>query len=87
MREPCVSCPRKEIDFGGCRCQAMALAGDPREADPVCHLSPHHGAVEAALLDVAPAGPVDYRYRRMERAAAPEPAGTGAGPLSVGTEP
>jgi len=22
MQEPCRSCPRKEVDFGGCRCQA-----------------------------------------------------------------
>ena len=35
MREPCLSCPRKEIDFGGCRCQALALTGDARNTDPV----------------------------------------------------
>ena len=34
MREPCRSCPRKTIDYGGCRCQALALTGDAREADP-----------------------------------------------------
>ncbi|NLS09905.1 pyrroloquinoline quinone biosynthesis protein PqqE [Nesterenkonia sp. MY13] len=52
MPEPCSSCPRKEIDFGGCRCQAFALTGDAARTDPVCHLSPDHelvtGAVEAA---------------------------------------
>ena len=41
MAEPCRSCDRREIDFGGCRCQAMALTGDARNADPVCVLSPH----------------------------------------------
>lgn len=46
MREPCRSCDRREIDFGGCRCQAMALTGDPRNADPVCVLSPFHDSVE-----------------------------------------
>jgi pyrroloquinoline quinone biosynthesis protein E len=46
MREPCRSCARREVDFGGCRCQAMALTGDPRNADPACTLSPHHDAVE-----------------------------------------
>jgi pyrroloquinoline quinone biosynthesis protein E len=56
MREPCRSCPRKEIDFGGCRCQAMALAGDAREADPACHLSPRHDAIAQALQSVAPGG-------------------------------
>ena len=40
MQEPCASCARREIDFGGCRCQAFALTGDARATDPVCHLSP-----------------------------------------------
>lgn len=42
MPEPCQSCPRKEIDFGGCRCQAFLLTGDATNTDPVCSLSPHH---------------------------------------------
>ena len=46
MREPCRSCDRRDIDFGGCRCQAMALTGDARNADPVCVLSPFHDVVE-----------------------------------------
>ena len=47
MGKPCQSCPlgRQEIDFGGCRCQALAIAGDATAADPVCHLSPHHHLV------------------------------------------
>jgi pyrroloquinoline quinone biosynthesis protein E len=49
MQEPCRSCSRKETDFGGCRCQALALTGDPRNADPVCILSPHHEAVTALV--------------------------------------
>ncbi len=48
MREPCRTCSRKEIDFGGCRCQAFLLAGDAAAADPACGLSPHHGVVEQA---------------------------------------
>ena len=47
MQEPCRSCARKEIDFGGCRCQAMMLANDPRAVDPACSLSPLHGQIEA----------------------------------------
>jgi pyrroloquinoline quinone biosynthesis protein E len=39
MQEPCRSCERRHRDFGGCRCQAFALTGDPRAPDPVCHLS------------------------------------------------
>ena len=54
MPEPCRSCPRKEIDFGGCRCQAYQLTGDPAATDPVCALSPHHDLV-AGLLATAPA--------------------------------
>jgi pyrroloquinoline quinone biosynthesis protein E len=49
MKEPCASCPEKEKDLGGCRCQAYLLAGDPAAADPVCAKSPHHGAVVEAV--------------------------------------
>lgn len=42
MQEPCLSCPEKEKDLGGCRCQAYMLTGDARNADPVCDKSPHH---------------------------------------------
>ena len=50
MPDPCRSCERREIDFGGCRCQAFALTGDAASTDPVCHLSPDHGLVEAAVM-------------------------------------
>jgi PqqA peptide cyclase len=43
MSETCLSCPRKEKDFGGCRCQAFLLTGDAEAIDPVCGYSPHHG--------------------------------------------
>jgi PqqA peptide cyclase len=61
MQEPCRTCPRREQDFGGCRCQAFALTGDARATDPVCHLSPHHARVAEiaeARQDLA------YDYRR-----------------------
>ncbi len=48
MKEPCASCPEKEIDLGGCRCQAFLLTGDAANADPVCSLSPEHHRVVAA---------------------------------------
>jgi PqqA peptide cyclase len=70
MREPCRSCPRKTIDFGGCRCQAMALTGDARNTDPICYLSPeHHKVAEiAATFDEVdenvPAS--DYVYRTLK---------------------
>ncbi|WP_028921319.1 pyrroloquinoline quinone biosynthesis protein PqqE [Pseudonocardia acaciae] len=49
MREPCRSCPRQEIDFGGCRCQAYQLTGDAAESDPICSRSPHRPLVDAVL--------------------------------------
>lgn len=42
MPEPCQSCDRREVDFGGCRCQALLLTNNAAATDPVCHLSPHH---------------------------------------------
>jgi pyrroloquinoline quinone biosynthesis protein E len=55
MLEPCRSCPRKEVDFGGCRCQAFQLTGDAARTDPVCRLSPDHHLVQTALQDAGPA--------------------------------
>ncbi len=45
MPEPCKSCERREIDFGGCRCQAFHLTGDAAATDPACGLSAKHGLV------------------------------------------
>jgi PqqA peptide cyclase len=45
MPEPCRGCDRREVDFGGCRCQAFQLTGDAARTDPVCHLSPDHAIV------------------------------------------
>ena len=53
MPEPCQSCERREVDFGGCRCQAFLLTGDPAVTDPVCRLSPNHELVELALAEAA----------------------------------
>jgi len=50
MKEPCRSCPERGRDFGGCRCQAYLLTGDPANADPVCELSPHHELVTEAVM-------------------------------------
>ncbi|MGZ4617485.1 MAG: pyrroloquinoline quinone biosynthesis protein PqqE [Frankiaceae bacterium] len=49
MREPCRSCPRRDFDFGGCRCQAYLLTGDATRTDPVCPLSPDHHLIHTAL--------------------------------------
>jgi pyrroloquinoline quinone biosynthesis protein E len=61
MKQPCASCPRREQDFGGCRCQAFALTGDAAATDPVCHLSPERAHV-AALTAVQRDVPYNYRH-------------------------
>jgi pyrroloquinoline quinone biosynthesis protein E len=64
MPEPCRSCERREIDWGGCRCQALALTGRADTLDPACELSPEHRTIvslaerESAKADAA------FTYRR-----------------------
>jgi pyrroloquinoline quinone biosynthesis protein E len=61
MRDPCQTCPRKAVDFGGCRCQAFALTGEATNPDPVCTLTPLRGIIDTAVQEAT--GPSDYRYR------------------------
>ena len=63
MPEPCQSCERKEIDWGGCRCQAYMLTGDAAATDPACALSPDRAVLDEALAAVHEAAP-DFIYRR-----------------------
>lgn len=49
MTDPCRSCARRDVDFGGCRCQAFLLAGDAALTDPACSLSPHRELVDAIV--------------------------------------
>lgn len=53
MEEPCRSCPERGRDFGGCRCQALALAGRPTATDPACDRAPAHDRL-LALTRVEP---------------------------------
>jgi pyrroloquinoline quinone biosynthesis protein E len=66
MPEPCRSCDRRAIDYGGCRCQAFHLTGDAAATDPACSLSPHHRLVEAARehADREAGRPGELQYRR-----------------------
>src|SRR5574338_1677220 len=83
MKEPCASCPDKEKDYGGCRCQAYMLAKDPDAADPVCDKSPAHGEVLAAVARAQEPGnpsmthPLVFRDPKESRrqSARPRPAG------------
>lgn len=69
MQEPCKSCDRRSRDFGGCRCQALLLAGDAAATDPVCSLSPKRSKVDAiiaaipASAAVPPIVKADWLYR------------------------
>ena len=74
MQEPCRSCERREVDFGGCRCQAMALAGDPAATDPVCVKSPLHARLAAMAEGFADGDDDALVWRRFP---APETADAG----------
>jgi pyrroloquinoline quinone biosynthesis protein E len=64
MREPCRSCEFREVDWGGCRCQAFAFTGDARLADPACDKSSHHGAFSGTAQTEAAAAPQELVFRR-----------------------
>lgn len=65
MKEPCRTCPRKEIDFGGCRCQAFALTGDATNTDPACSLSPMHEEWAKVAEVESHSTPPEFIYRRV----------------------
>ncbi|MDH6626495.1 pyrroloquinoline quinone biosynthesis protein E [Streptomyces sp. LBL] len=71
MSGPCAGCPRRETDFGGCRCQAHALTGDAARTDPACALSPDHALVralsEAQRTEPPATDASPYVYRRPDR--------------------
>jgi PqqA peptide cyclase len=65
MPEPCRGCERREIDWGGCRCQAFALTGRADAVDPAWGLSADHEALSAlAARESATAAP-EFVYRRI----------------------
>ena len=70
MKEPCRSCDRREIDFGGCRCQAFAVSGDAAAADPACHFSSDHARFAALAEAESHVAPPPFVYRRMGGSAA-----------------
>ncbi len=52
MPEPCKSCDRRGLDFGGCRCQAWLVAGNAEQTDPVCSKSPRRLIVDSILARI-----------------------------------
>jgi pyrroloquinoline quinone biosynthesis protein E len=74
MPEQCASCEFKEIDFGGCRCQAFALTGNAGNTDPACTLSSQHEQTFKLAEQEAAADNKRFIYRNfaggtLERAA------------------
>jgi len=65
MPEPCQSCEFKEIDFGGCRCQAFALTGDAGNTDPACNKSPLHARIFEIAAREADAAQNRFIYRNF----------------------
>jgi pyrroloquinoline quinone biosynthesis protein E len=65
MAEPCKTCDKRHVDFGGCRCQAFHLAGDAALTDPACRLSPHHDIIEKARREAEGVPAVPFRYRSL----------------------
>ncbi len=66
MPDVCKSCDRKEVDFGGCRCQALAILGDASAADPVCSRAHPHSLVittdhETHPSDISLEAQITYR--------------------------
>jgi len=63
MPEPCRSCERRSIDFGGCRCQAYHLTGNAAVTDPTCQYAPDHALIEAARREAEEPQPASLIYR------------------------
>ncbi len=67
MPEPCRSCERRESDWGGCRCQALAITGKAENADPACHKSAHHAEMLSIAENESEQG-ADFQYRGFSNA-------------------
>ncbi|MFC0267771.1 pyrroloquinoline quinone biosynthesis protein PqqE [Kushneria aurantia] len=66
LPDTCQRCERRDIDFGGCRCQALMVTGDARQMDPVCEFSPWHDDIQTlAIADSA--RDAAFAYRRFAR--------------------
>jgi len=69
MPQPCRSCELRTVDWGGCRCQALAFAGDAGLTDPACGKSSLHEAF-TQVADHAAAQPAREFVYRNPRAGA-----------------
>jgi len=65
MPQPCQSCEYREVDYGGCRCQAFALTGNAANTDPACALSPMHEAIFKTAMSEAAGDNRRFIYRNF----------------------
>jgi pyrroloquinoline quinone biosynthesis protein E len=65
MQAPCNTCDRRTVDFGGCRCQALLLAGDAAATDPVCTLSPNRPKIDAVLSSINSSTPENLATKNV----------------------
>lgn len=93
MRDPCRSCPERQRDFGGCRCQAFLLTGDASNADPVCALSPQHSVISDVIAGASSLQPLQViepvlmrnprnSSRLLDNSPLPRPLPNGGGELA-----
>ncbi|ESR25809.1 pyrroloquinoline quinone biosynthesis protein PqqE [Lutibaculum baratangense] len=76
IEEPCSSCEIKASCRGGCRCQALAIAGRAEAADPACEKSAYHEVLRDMAREDAVQRGHPYRYRTMKTPTRdPEPVG------------
>jgi pyrroloquinoline quinone biosynthesis protein E len=64
MPLPCRECEFREVDFGGCRCQAALLAGDASVTDPACSLSPYRDRLTAFVESAQNRQTLDFEFRQ-----------------------
>jgi PqqA peptide cyclase len=69
MPEPCRSCERRTLDFGGCRCQAFHLTGNATVTDPACRLAPDHQLIEIARDEAVAPTTITLEYRAARASA------------------
>ena len=60
MPDPCRSCEYREIDFGGCRCQAALITGDAAVTDPACSLSPDRTKLTHFVESIQTTNPISW---------------------------
>jgi pyrroloquinoline quinone biosynthesis protein E len=67
LPEPCKSCEFKEVDFGGCRCQAFMFTGEATNTDPACSKSSYHKELLEIAERESKLEPKPFLYRKFTK--------------------